>query len=56
MPIDIETPSWVLIYKDTVVIAIPQGIKPIAIEIVNQEVADSFEQYFSWFWKKSKPF
>ncbi len=54
MPLDIDTPSWILIYKDTVVIAIPQGNNPLAIEIVNQEVADSFGKYFDWFWKKSK--
>ncbi len=56
MPIDIETPAWILIYKDTVVIAIPQGVQPLAIEIVNQEVADSFRKYFNWFWDNSKVF
>lgn len=56
MPIDIETPSWILVYRDTVVIAIPQGIQPLAIEIVSQEVADSFKGYFDWFWNKSAPF
>jgi HTH-type transcriptional regulator, sugar sensing transcriptional regulator len=56
MPLDIDTPSWILIYKDTVVIAIPQGNNPISIEIVNQEIANSFTKYFEWFWKKSKKF
>ena len=56
MPMDIETPAWVLIYKDTVIIAIPQGTHPFAIEIVNNEVADSFKKYFNWFWENSKPF
>jgi HTH-type transcriptional regulator, sugar sensing transcriptional regulator len=56
MPFNVETPSWILVYADTVVIAIPQGDNPIAIEIVNREVADSFSNYFNWFWKKSKPF
>lgn len=56
MPLDIDTPSWILIYKDTVVIAIPQGSNPVAIEIVNQEIANSFIKYFDWFWKKSQPF
>lgn len=56
MPLDIDTPSWILIYKDTVVIAIPQGNMPISIEIVNKEVAESFFKYFEWFWKKSQPF
>ncbi len=56
MPFDIETPSWILLYKDTVVIAIPQGINPIAIEINNPEIARSFERYFEWYWEKSKIF
>jgi HTH-type transcriptional regulator, sugar sensing transcriptional regulator len=56
MPLDIQTPAWILIYNDTVVIAIPQGIQPLAIEIVNKEVADSFRKYFNWFWENSKPF
>ncbi len=56
MPFDIETPSWILIYKDVVVIAIPQGLQPFAIEIENPEVAKSFNRYFKWFWDKSKPF
>lgn len=54
MPLQLETPSWILLYKDVVVIAIPQGVHPIAIEIENPEVARSFEKYFQWFWKKSK--
>ena len=54
-PIDIITPSYTLIYKDTVVIIIPSE-NPISIEIVSQEVADSFEAYFKEFWKRSKVF
>ncbi|MFA6073600.1 MAG: helix-turn-helix domain-containing protein [Candidatus Woesearchaeota archaeon] len=54
MPLDVETPSWILIYKNTVVIAIPQGDNPIAIEIVSKEIAESFSKYFNWFWEKSK--
>lgn len=56
MPVDIETPSWILIYKDIVIIAIPQGVHPLAIEIHNPEVAKSFEKYFNWYWEKSKKF
>jgi len=56
MPLNIESPSWVMIYKDTVLIAIPEGDMPFAFEITNQEVADSFKNYFEWFWKKSKHF
>jgi HTH-type transcriptional regulator, sugar sensing transcriptional regulator len=56
MPLDIDTPTWILIYKDTVVLAIPQGNNPITIEITNQEIANSFLKYFEWFWKQSKPF
>lgn len=53
MPEGIKTPAWFLGYKDTTVIGI-QSKEPIAIEIVNQEVADSFKTYFDEFWKKSK--
>ena len=55
MPIDIKTPAYFLIYKDTVMIGIPSN-DPIAIEIISQEIADSFKAYFNEFWKRSKPF
>ncbi len=53
MPFEIKTPSYFLIYKDTVMIAIPSD-NPIAIEITSQEIADSFKEYFKTFWGKSK--
>lgn len=56
MPLKMETPSWVMIYKDVTLIAIPQGDMPFAFEIISQQVADSFKNYFEWFWKQSKPF
>lgn len=56
MPIGVNTPAWILGYKDVVVIGLPLAEKPLAFEIVNQEVANSFREYFEWFWKKSKPF
>lgn len=56
MPIDVDTPAWILGYKDVTVIGLPLAEKPFAFEIVNQEVADSFKNYFEWFWKKSKKF
>ncbi len=56
MPLKMETPSWVMIYKDVTLIAIPQGNMPFAFEITSQQVADSFKNYFEWFWKQSKPF
>jgi DNA-binding MarR family transcriptional regulator len=56
MPIDVDTPAWILGYKDVTVIGIPLAKKPFAFEIINQEVADSFTAYFSWFWKQSKQY
>jgi sugar-specific transcriptional regulator TrmB len=53
MPFNAETPSWVMIYKDVTLIAIPLGDMPIAFEITSQEVADSFKNYFEWFWNQS---
>lgn len=56
MPMDVDTPAWILGYKDVTVIGIPLAEKPLALEIVSEEVANSFRNYFEWFWKKSKPF
>lgn len=55
MPFNIESPSWVMVYKDVTLIAIPQGDMPFAFEITSQQVADSFRNYFEWFWNKSQP-
>lgn len=55
MSIDIKTPSYFAVYKDTVLIAIPSD-HPLAIEIISQEIADSFMLYFEEFWRKSKKF
>lgn len=55
MPFDIGSPSWVMIYKDVTLIAIPQGEKPFAFEITSIEIADSFRNYFEWFWKQTLP-
>ncbi len=54
MPIRIKTPSYFLMYKDTTMIAIASK-DPIAIEIVSQEISDSFKAYFDEFWRRSKP-
>ena len=53
MPISIETPSWILIYKDVTVIILP-GKEPMSIEINNTQIANSFMQYFNAFWNISK--
>lgn len=55
MSTDIKTPATFLIYKDTVTIIL-QSPQEIAVEIVNQAIADSFMAYFDDFWKLSKPF
>ena len=56
MPIDFGPPSYYIVYQDTTIIALSQGSQPMAIEIVNQEIADGFKAYCDWLWKKSKPF
>ncbi len=53
MPEGIKTPASFLTFKDTTVIVL-QHPNPIAVEIVNQEIADSFQAYFEEFWKRSK--
>ena len=55
MPIEINTPAWLMGYKDVAVIGFASS-KPITLEIVNKEIADSFKAYFDEFWKKTKPF
>ena len=55
MATDIKTPAYFLIYKDTVMMAIP-STNPITVEIVSQEIADAFMAYFEEFWKRTKKF
>lgn len=55
MPTDMTTPACFGIFGDTVIIFI-QIPHAICIEIVNQDIADSFKAYFDEFWKRSDPF
>ncbi|MFH0701518.1 MAG: helix-turn-helix domain-containing protein [Candidatus Woesearchaeota archaeon] len=55
MPLGIKTPACFMIYKDTTVIIL-QSPAAIAVEIINQEIADSFQAYFEEFWKRSEKF
>lgn len=55
MPEGIKTPACFITYKDTVVILL-QSPQQIAVEIVNQDIKDSFQAYFEEFWKRSKLF
>lgn len=54
MPFPVKTPAWIMGYKDVTVIGL-QSNEGMAIEIINQEIADSFREYFEAFWKISKP-
>lgn len=57
MPINFESPpTYYIVYKDVTVIAISQGAEPLAIEIINKEIADGFRAYCDWLWEQSKPF
>lgn len=55
MPININSPSYNVISKDTVMLAVLSST-PITIEIISQEIADSFKEYFWEFWKRSEKF
>lgn len=55
MPSEINTPAWFMGYKNVALIGIP-STKPVTIEIINQEIADSFRAYFEEFWKRSEMF
>ena len=52
MPSNLKSPACFMTYKDTTVIILQSPIA-IAVEIVNQEITDSFQAYFDEFWKKS---
>jgi len=52
MPPGIVTPAMIGIFQDTTLISL-QNPTPMTIEIINQEVADSFKSYFEMFWKMS---
>lgn len=55
MAADLTTPACFGIFKDTVIIFI-QIPHAICIEIVNQDITDSFKAYFDEFWRRSEPF
>lgn len=55
MPIEIKTPATFMTYKDTTVIIL-QAPHAIAVEIIDQDITDSFQAYFDEFWKRSKHF
>jgi hypothetical protein len=55
MPSGIKTPAWFVVYKDVTSIFL-QLPEPMAVVIVNKEIAETFEAYFQDFWRGSKPF
>ncbi|HLC65922.1 MAG TPA: helix-turn-helix domain-containing protein [Candidatus Nanoarchaeia archaeon] len=55
MPEGIKTPACFMTFKDTTIIIL-QSPTAIAVEIINQDIADSFQAYFEEFWKRSNPF
>jgi sugar-specific transcriptional regulator TrmB len=55
MPNKLKTPGWFFIYADVVCIFL-QSNEQIAIEIINQEIANTFKQYFEEFWSKTRPY
>ncbi|MEW6722616.1 MAG: helix-turn-helix domain-containing protein [Candidatus Micrarchaeota archaeon] len=55
MPIDIRTPAYFTIYKDTVLLTTITA-EPVCIEITSRDISAAFKKYFEDFWKRSKPF
>ena len=53
MSSSIKTPAMFMTYKDTTLIML-QYPKATAIEIINQEIKDSFQAYFEEYWKDVK--
>jgi len=54
MPTNIKTPATFATYKDVSLIC--QLSKPFIVQIVSQDIADSFEAYFQDLWQKTRPF
>ncbi len=57
----LKTPAWFYIYKDTTTIFLQenpdfQNTKALGVEIVNQEIADTFRAIFEDYWKKARPY
>jgi len=55
IPTSIKTPAWFVVYKDVTGIFL-QDKKPIAVNITNRAIAETFKAYFDDFWRLSKPF
>jgi sugar-specific transcriptional regulator TrmB len=55
MPEGMETPAWVMGYKNVTLIGL-QSKKGLAIEIVNKEIAQSFKSFFRVLWNLSKSY
>ena len=51
--INLDTPTEIAVYKETVQIVIFSR-KPILIEITNNEIAQSFLEYFKAMWELAK--
>lgn len=56
----LKMPTWFLVYKNTVTIIQQENpdfqiTKALAVEIVNQEIADTFKTIFEDYWKKTEP-
>ena len=55
MPTSLKTPAWFVVYKDVTGIFL-QKKKPVAVKIVNAEIAETFKAYFEEYWKRTVPF
>ena len=51
MPMNLSTPSWIEVFKDTTIIGVPSE-NPISVEIKNKDVAQSFKSYFEALWSQ----
>ncbi len=54
MPKNLMTPAWFDKFKDYAVTIAPSE-NPIVFLIKNKKVADSYQEYFEFLWKQSKP-
>jgi sugar-specific transcriptional regulator TrmB len=55
LPEEFEGPAVVNIYGNRVVDMLWKGSEPICFMLINEDIADSYRQYFNYLWGRSNP-
>ncbi len=54
LPRNIESPAVINVYEDRVVNVIWSGGQPLCFMMINEELAQSYKEYFEYLWKKAR--